>query len=147
MASLPNGRYKIEHRDGRVLTSMGEQDNSMMVLIPEGSGFPGQQEWDVINNDDGTILIKAPGKNLYLSNQGDDNEVKFHQPLTLEETKSKWRLSPVEEGNRYTIEHLEYIDGNTAVIDTGLLRIFPPHVNLMIKHGDDYGQSWTFRPV
>ncbi|KAF9176066.1 hypothetical protein BGZ50_001941 [Haplosporangium sp. Z 11] len=126
---------------------MGDQINSMIVVLHEGGGFPGLQGWDVINNDDGTILIKAPGKDLYLSNQGDDNEVHYHQPLTLEETKSKWRLSPVGEGNRYTIEHLERIDGNTAVIAVGLLRIFPPHVNLLTKRGGDPSQSWTFLPV
>ncbi|KAF9177727.1 hypothetical protein BGZ51_008445 [Haplosporangium sp. Z 767] len=116
---------------------MDDKVCSPAIICPPG--FPSQLEWEITNHPNGTVRLKLPGKSLYLSNLGDDDEVHYGHPVRLEETETPWRLLPTGDENVFTIHNGD----SPLVLDIGQVGIFPPQLNLM-PITDDKLQAWLF---
>ncbi|KAK9761549.1 hypothetical protein K7432_013474 [Basidiobolus ranarum] len=123
--AVPNGVYSIVRPQSQLITAQEGSPTSPASLLPP-TGNPGEQEFEISRNLDGTVSIQNIRSRLYLSSKNVVNSL-----ITLETQPKSWILSPGIGPSNYVIRLPGGpVDGQILVIDISLLRIFPPRLAL-----------------
>ncbi|KAG0195995.1 hypothetical protein BGX28_000259, partial [Mortierella sp. GBA30] len=138
---VPSGTYKIVKGIQHITDIKGKQGQPVFVQPPYKPISNGQK-WEIVDNGDGTVMIKNKQSSLYLSiSQPVSSPWAGLKPITVENDAQKWELVYSANQEAHFIQYPE----TSLVIDIASeksLKSFPPRLALSIRNAYEDNQVW-----
>ncbi|MEY9860579.1 hypothetical protein ABH935_006216 [Catenulispora sp. GAS73] len=142
MAPVPDGVYRFQDQLG-FLSVQAPAPGSPVLVTPDPGGYGPPPVWQIRNNDDGTVMIRAAfGPPLFLGYPGAPQPM---MPVIASPEPTRWELRPGFDDEHIVIAvpaNLTPDDEDGLVVDLGLMRMFPPRTALMTSQPDNPAQNW-----